>query len=566
MGQDVYRFRIACILGGLILAFAALGHHLYHLQIVRHTELYEKARAKYTSSRTSRGQRGSIYDVRGNLLAGNISGRDLLAEPRRMGERRAAVIDELVHRLGVKRAVLEQRFESGRVEVVVKRGISLESAAALEALALPGVRFVDSQRRFYPKHELLANVLGFTDNNHNGVYGLEATFDRELSPQQDVATYERDRRGRALHRASPQVPHRLDGNSIHLTIDEPIQDTLEAELRILHDSFSPRYTYAIMANPRTGAIMAMGQLPSYDPNDRTNMNADRWRNHIVSDVYDPGSTMKCIAIAGAVDYGTVTMDSVIDCEGGYWHYGGRPLRDTHGHGMLTVSDVIQKSSNIGTAKIALAMGEQGLYQTLRRFGFGERTGLELTHESPGILRPLDQWDRLSITRFPIGQGVSVTPLQMVQAYCALANRGQMIQLRLAEYVTDPDGNVMTRFEPRSRGWAARPRAVAAVVEAMKRVTETGGTARRAAVDGYDVAGKTGTSQKLIDGSYSGHDKYIASFIGFAPADDPAFVLLVVADEPNGAYYGGTVCGPTFRRIAEQTLRYLHVAPTHREQI
>jgi cell division protein FtsI (penicillin-binding protein 3)/stage V sporulation protein D (sporulation-specific penicillin-binding protein) len=251
---------------------------------------------------------------------------------------------------------------------------------------------------------------------------------------------------------------------------------------------------------------------------------------------------------------------VFDCEDGYWFYRGRPLRDSgHSYGRIPVWEIIQKSSNIGTAKIALEMGEHRLYQTLYRFGFGAPTGVGFANEAPGIFRPVRKWDGLSITRFPIGQGVLATPLQMVQAYNALANEGVVMQLHVIDRIEDTESGLCETFSPTPVRRVAGTHAVREVVRAMCRVTEEGGTAPKAAVPGYAVAGKTGTAQKFVNGQFS-NTLCVASFVGFVPADAPAFTLLVVADEPQKAQYGGTIAAPTFRRIAERTLRYLQIAP------
>jgi cell division protein FtsI/penicillin-binding protein 2 len=263
-----------------------------------------------------------------------------------------------------------------------------------------------------------------------------------------------------------------------------------------------------------------------------------------------------------LDAGIVTLDSAFDCEDGLWFYRGRSLRDSgHRYGVLRVWEIIQKSSNIGTAKIALLMGERRVFDTLTNFGFGKPTGLGLEGEAPGIFRPLEKWDALSISRFPIGQGILVTPLQMLQAYCTLANGGLMRQLRVIDRLVDPVSGRADVYPNLAKWRVVREDAVQKIVQALKLVAREGGTAPKAAVPGYDVAGKTGTAQKVIDGQYS-TTKFVASFIGFVPADDPAFVLLVAADEPDPkrGYYGGTVAAPTFSRIAEKTLRYLQIAP------
>jgi len=561
MPKRTYLLRLAVLFVLFFGGFAALAQHLYTIQILRHEELLAKARETYMAQAKTRGQRGAIVDARGNRLVGNLACKDILAEPRRMpADQRAYIRRVLAERLRVKPEVLRERFASDRVEVVVARRVPVQQARAVQELELPGLRFVDRQRRYYPKGRLLSNVLGFTNGNNVGVYGLEQVWDDVLLPRHSTTRYERDRRGRRLVRQLPEPGRELDGQTLWLTVDEVLQAIVEAELRKLVREHRPKSAYAVMARPGSGEIVAIAQWPSFNPNDRSEMDPGRWRNRMLSDVYPPGSTMKPIAIAGALDHGVVTLESEVDCEGGWWYYAGRPLRDAgHSYDMLSVAEVIQKSSNIGTAKIAMRLGRQRLYQVLRRFGFGARTGVGLRPESPGLLRRPPDWDGLSITRFPIGQGVSVTPLQMVQAYCALANGGRLPQLHIVKGIGSEEE--MSPLPTQRRHMAVRPAAATAIVDALCMVTTTEGTARRARIEGYEVAGKTGTSQKLVDGSYEGHEKYIASFIGFVPARDPAFVLLVVADEPSGdSYYGGTVCAPTFREISKRALRYLNVSP------
>ena len=565
MTRQFYLLRLGCVFAAIAVVFALLLRHLFTVQVLRHEELLAKARETYTATRLQTGARGPICDRHGNVLAGNQACVDVLAEPRRTPrDRHAYVVTCLSTRLAVPHDLLTRRFESGAVEIVVARGVELQVARQVEELKLPGVRFVERTRRFYPKGDLLANVLGFTDADNKGVYGLEGTLEDTLKPRVGRVVFERDRKGRTISRDAPAAPTaHLDGRTVYLTIDEPIQSIVETELAAMVAEHAPRYAYAIMADPHTGAVLAMAQNPTFNANERDTMDPRAWGNHMVSDVYDPGSTMKAVAVTGALDYGIVSLASIFDCEMGVWWYCNRALHDSgHKYGRLCVTEIIQHSSNIGTAKIALEMGPARLYQTFRRFGFGEPTGLGLPSESRGLLRPPKRWDGLSITRFPIGQGVSVTPLQMVQAYSAIANGGQMMQLRLLDRVVEPGTGEVRPNLPQVRRLVARPPAIQQMVFALSQVTKAEGTAPKAAVPGYDVAGKTGTSQKLVNGSFEGHSKYVSSFIGFVPAQHPAFVLMVVADEPsNGKYYGGTVAAPVFRRIAEQTLRYLNVPPT-----
>ena len=459
-----------------------------------------------------------------------------------------------------------RRFQSKAIEIVIQRKVSRKTAEAIKVLHLPGIRIVPSYKRFYPKNTLLANVLGFTNVENEGVYGLEKSYDNWLKARSRTITLESNRKGYPIYRKRSSIDTDLDGHNIYLTIEVPIQHIVEYELQRLVRQFKPKYAYAIMSNPNTGAIMAMAQSPSFNPNDRKSMNSDLWRNHMIADVYDPGSVMKPIAIAGALDHGAISsIHERINCENGLWYYRGHSLRDSgFSYDFLRIFEIIKRSSNIGTAKIALRLGEKRLYKVLRSFGFGEKTHIGLAPESSGILRHLNEWDGLSITRFPIGQGISVTPIQMVQAYNILANQGNMMQVHLIDRITDPNTGETHIFRPTiKRDRVIKPGVTHQIIMAMTTVTHPEGTGHRAAIPGYHVAAKTGTSQKLVNSHYSGHRKYVSSFIGMVPAYNPAFVLLVIADEPSTEeYYGSIVCGPTFKRIAEKTLSYLKISPTH----
>lgn len=746
MPKDVYIVRTAVVLLPLFLWSCCLIGHLHTLQIGRRGELLDKARSRYTGSSTSHSGRGEIRDVHGNLLAGNLACRDILAEPYRMKGRRDAVVRLFSKELGMDEAELRERFEracapderfpeivlrrscsaevaravetetipgvtvrerqldradgfAGRmqelvawtsrrndhraydilvetsalraasrraeafarlaqwvdctpvrleqryqsatrnrtrpVEIVVRRRVAVDKAkdlrqrrtvvlrpaAAGDALAhttgilareldverselharmsgapglekrgrivvaeavskpvaarisayrlqgvtliptLKGVRFVESSKRFYPKGPLLGPILGFTNAVGAGVSGIEESFDSELKPHDGSVRFIKALGGTRLDIGAEEARDGQPGSTVYLTISEPIQQIAEEELQQLVRRFSPKAAYALMINPRSGAFMAMAQVPAFNPNNRTSVEDGAWVNRIAEMGFEPGSVVKPLAVSGAIDYGAVTLDTRFDCEQGNWFFCGRSLRDSgHRFGILTVAEILQHSSNIGAAKIALEMGEGRLYQTLRRYGFGQPTGIELQREARGIFRPLAEWDGLSISRFPIGQGVLLTPLQLVQTYAALANDGIMMQPYLVDRIRHPAGGV-ERTEPSPKRRVVRPPAARRVVEALKRVPTAEGTAPKAAIPGYEVAGKTGTAQKWVDGGYS-RKHFVSTFIGFVPAESPAFVLMVTVDDPDRekGYYAGTVAAPTFRRIAKRTLRYLDAAP------
>ncbi len=454
---------------------------------------------------------------------------------------------------------------------MIKNAVPLDLAQSLKREVLErkfkGIFFFDSVKRYYPKNELLSNIIGFVNVDRLKVIpvsGLEKCYNSILSPgKSKLSVYERSRKGIPLSYGKSRLSEANKGGDLYLTINEPIQNIVEEELDKLVAKWKPRAAYAVMVDPKTGSILAMAQRPTFNPNNRKSITPESWRDRIVTDGFEPGSSMKPLVIAGALDIGVIKPWTKFFCENGAWLYGGKILHDTHPYADMSVAQIIQKSSNIGTAKISLSLPKRYLYWLLRAYGFGQETGIPFKPEATGILRDLSKWDKLSPTRFPIGQGVLVTPLQLVSAYSVLANGGTRMRLRIVDRIMDPETKAVYKVPVKKLNTVLKHRKAAReVVQMMKLVTERGGTATRAAIPGYDVAGKTGTTQKWVDGAYS-HSKYFATFIGFVPADDPAFVLLVTADEPKGSIYGGVVSAPAFKDIALKTLRYLDIAPNRK---
>ncbi len=571
MQREIYTVRMLLVGAVIFGAFFSLGMHYHHIQVERHEELYNKAQARYTESEKTQGERGRIYDRNGHLLVGNLACRDVLAEPARFTPRRLEVIALLDAYLDVDRDVLVKRFsralnpELNVVEVVVQRHVGIEKAQKLAEILerknlLKGFRFVESTRRYYPKGELLANTLGFLNAEQEGACGIERLMDAQLQPSETQITYEVGRLGRQLNALRRPLKRSTDGADIRLTISEPIQQIVEEELERVGRKHEPNASFAVMMDPDTGQVMALAQRPTFNPNKRRNMSPQRWQNRAVTGGFEPGSIMKPLSIAGALDYGTVSVKDRYDCEQGAWYYAGEQLHDAHQFGELYVPEIIQKSSNIGTAKIAVQMGDRRLYQTLRRFGFGQTTGIGFRNEAEGILRPPRRWSKIAVTRLAIGQGVLVTPLQLVQAYAAIANDGLMMEPQIIRGVEDSAGEIRQKPKPKVKQRAIRKASAKVMKNIMKLVTQEGGTAPEASIPGYEVAGKTGTAQKVIDGKYS-HEHYVSSFIGFVPAEDAEFVLLVTVDDPSKeGYYASQVAAPAFQRIARKTLRYLQVSP------
>ncbi len=598
--ESPIKIRIQLVVIVIFCMFMGLVGRLYHLQVERHDELLRKAKEQYTATIKTSGQRGEIFDYNGSLLVGNAPCVDIQADPSIIGDkircRKIALTfakllhlpgDKLYHRLLNK--TRRKVMPDGTIKIVprryvpIARTVSFDTAEKLKKLVkinhFRGISFINTYKRVYPKNHLLANILGFTNRRADKlspVLGIEKYLNREIAPSSVKITYERSRDGRILPYGKRDIKKYKNGFDVYLTVREPIQSIVERELDKLMAKWHPKSACAIMADPKTGNILAIAQRPTYNPNDRKTMQPQAWRNRLAEDIFEPGSTMKPMVVAGALDYGVVTPNTEFYCEKGRWFYGGAILHDAHVPETpnLSVSEIVKVSSNIGTAKIALKMGAYRLNIVLRKFGFGSRTGIQFKRETRGIFRPLSKWDKLSVTRFPIGQGIAVSPLQLLRAYCALADHGNFRKLRLVDRLEHRDLGVTikTPLEPPVKLYrhAATDRQIIAM---MKKVTQHGGTARRAAIDGYYVAGKTGTSQKWINGYYDpktgtkihghySHSKYFATFVGFVPADRPAFVLLVTVDEPHGSSYGGVVAAPTFRRIAEQTLRYMNIKPDY----
>jgi cell division protein FtsI/penicillin-binding protein 2 len=661
-----YHSRFLLIALTIIAAFLGLAHHLFGIQIKRNAELTQKAESIYTSRQTRNGQRGRIYDVAGNLLAGNIVTKTLYAEPTRFKkssrpaiisllsqelnipptplarklheaantdfqyfvdvcfgpataasinekrlpgvfiapaplpavpdsyqisvkprqippERRGEVVAFLAQKLNILPVELEAGFDKAlnrSREIIVQRHVDISTATRLQQSIsekrYTGLRLSDASYRSYPGEDLMANLIGFMDCNDRGVSGIEEMMDKWLQPRKGEVIFERIAPGRKRPKGKEIVIPAENGADVFLTTFAPIQQIMEEELSLLVQAFEPLRAYAIMADPQTGAIMGIAHYPSFNPNDRSTMTDPlAIQLHALTLGFEPGSIMKGPSIACALNAGACRLDSIYYCERGYWVYGGRSLKDSSGsrYEDISVTEIIRKSSNIGTAKIALDLGEGGLYQGLSAFGFGRKTGLgfypaegapiTFSKEASGTLRPLENWDKLSITRFPIGQGVLTTPLQMLEAYNALANSGVMMQLYVVDRIVK--GNNVMRHVPRVKSRPIMPETAREITRALTLVTEAGGTGTKAAVEGFAVAGKTGTAQKWIPASegvkgYYSHNEYVASFIGFVPAEAPAFTLIVVADTPKNRTYGGTVCGPTFSRIAERTLSLLQISP------
>lgn len=569
-----------------------LAWRLYYVQIHQHDYYLQKARSTYTTKKKTTGKRGEIFDRHGNLLAGNTPCVHIIADPghykTETARNKLAYIlakhlpgthQEYLHLL---RPIRQRRDKDGKLRfkpdgspdtyaaryAMLERNVSLETAdkirQSISVNKLPKLFLEESYMRTYPKGQMLSNVLGYTNIVNDQAIpqgGLEKKLNSTMIAETGQEVYERTRGGTPLAYGLHESQECKDGKNIYLTISEPIQAILEEALDEAYEKWTPQTIYAALVDPKTGNILALGQRPGFNPNDRSTFRPEAARTRIAEDILEPGSIMKPFAIAKALDWKYITPETSLGREGKVWTYLGVPLQDSKDYGELTVARIIQKSSNIGTAKIALLMGKEKVYKAIRLFGFGEKTGLPFALEERGKVLNPKKWDGLTITRMPIGYSINVTPLQMIRAYCALANGGFLPELRLIDRIVDPATGKETpaKMKPPVRV-IERSETHRQLIDMMTLVTKPGGTARTAAIPGYEVAGKTGTSRKYIPGKGYAGSKHFASFVGFVPAHNPAFVMLVTMDEPKGASYGGTVAGPVFSKVASQVLKLMNIHP------
>lgn len=568
------RMLTACF--GLAACFTIFSYRLVQLQVVKHDEYTALAAEKHVNKQTIYAQRACIQDVHQEVLADNepiktvIADGSLITKP-------SALADLLAGPLEMDRPKLEEDLAAigpDKHYVVLKKHVP-ESAAndlanQLRRRSLRGIYFEQDSSRIYPNGPMLCHVLGFMDHTHRGVAGVEKAMDDYLRGYDGFRYTERDRTGReiVLYRGQERPPR--PGSIVRLTIDMGLQNIVETELDAAVKQFKPKSAIVILMRPKTGEVLALANRPNFDLNDVGDSPSESMKNCAIADMVEPGSIFKIVTVSAALNERAVRPDSMIFCEWGRFNFANKILRDHHGYGDLSVDDILMKSSNIGAAKLAIMLGEQKFYEYIRRFGFGERTGINLPGEISGLVHPPHLWSKISISRIPMGQGVGVTPLQTVVAMSAIANGGHLMMPQIIHEVADDQGNVIASYPPVEVRRVVSSEVSAQVRAALKRVVSREGTAALAAVAGFSVGGKTGTAQKAKpNGGGYYDDKYIASFEGFLPVDDPQFVGLVMIDEPKTGpeqYYGGLVAAPIFSRIAEKAARYLNLEPHPEENV
>lgn len=559
-----YKGRTVFTATAIAAVFAGLGIRLAFLHLQPSSDTLARIHSGRRLEQETRGSRGRILDREGQILALDIDAKHICADPKFILEHGdiQAVCEALSQHLTLDRDKIWKLLDHpDRQYVRIQKFAREQTVAPLRDLHLKGLIFEDASIREYPKGVLGAHVIGFVNYEGVGSAGIEQRMNSYLQGSAGLRISQKDGLRREIYSRRTVDIEPQAGADVHLTIDQQIQHFAEKALDDLSAKYHPQGAWAIVQNVRTGEILAMASLPTFNLNSFGSAPAEWMRNRAINYTYEPGSTMKAMIIASALDSGVVRSTDVFDCENGVWYYGGKALHDAHGEGRLSVADILKKSSNIGAAKIALRMGDEKVYQSLRNFGFGEQTGIELPGEDAGIVWPPDRWSKISITRLAMGHEVLVTSMQILSAISAIANDGIRMRPLIIHKVVDAKGDIILEPRPEELGRPIRPETAKLMRRLLARVTQPGGTGTKAALRGYLVAGKTGTAQKanLDEGGYYNH-KYIASFVGFLPVENPVISIIVVADDPQGSHYGGTVCAPYFHDIADQTVRYLRIPP------
>ncbi len=552
----------------MALVFSIFSYRLIYLQIDQGQTFAALANQTQVLKQIIPAQRGSIRDVHGEVLASDMPLRKVVADGSHLKTTSFHQVTSLLATaLSIDETALAQKLTPERRYLVIKHQVPEQIAEnlknELEREKLHGIYFEPDSTRIYPNGSLLCHVVGFTDVDGHGIQGVEKSMDRYLEGHPGYRYITRNRAGVELvqHRGLEQEAR--NGNNVQLTIDLGLQSIVERELDAAVKKYAPETATAIFMRPKTGEIVAMASRPFFDINERATAEPEQMKNRAIIDMIEPGSTFKIVTLSGVLNEKLVRPDTMVNCEGGRWEYCGKILHDDHLLSTASVHDVLVYSSNIGAAKLALQLGETRLYNYIKLLGFGDRTGVDLPGEIVGMVHPTNQWSKISITRIPMGQGVAVTPMQMVTAMGAIANGGKLMMPQIIHSITDGDDNPIAQFPPVVVRQAVSAETVKALVPALEDVVLRG-TAKQGAVLGYRVAGKTGTAQKVSpQGGYMS-GKYVVSFVGFLPAENPELVGMVMLDNATtrqGENYGGKVAAPVFSSIAEKAMRYLNIDPT-----
>ncbi|RKY31940.1 MAG: penicillin-binding protein [Candidatus Omnitrophota bacterium] len=528
---------------------------LLFIQFFRLKYFSEIARRQHNLFVELEPRRGTIYDSNLRPQAVNISADSLYASPKDIADKdKEGIIEKLKPILGLDEAYLKDRLYRKKSFIWIARKIEPWQKKAIEGLNIGGLGFLKESKRCYPNAYLASHIIGFAGLDNVGLEGIELEYDSYLKGESGWAVLLRDARQKKLNLWEKMLLPR-DGYDLVLTIDEVIQFIAERELEKVFKKYRAKAASIVVLNPHTGEILALANQPNYDLNKYREAPLDSRRNRAICDLFEPGSVFKIVTASAALEEGKINEKKKIFCENGSYKYATHVLHDHRPHGWLTFREIIELSSNIGISKVAQILGEDLLYEYIKRFGFGWKLGIDLPGEISGMIREPRHWSKISITAIPMGQEVGVTVLQLASAISVIANGGQLMEPYLVKKIIDRYGETIKEFSPVMVNKVISTETASRIKDILRGVVDSG-TGQLAKIKGVSLAGKTGTAQKLeANGAYS-HDKFMASFIGFAPLEDPVIAVAVVVDEPRPYYFGGVVAAPVFKNVVRDVLKYL----------
>lgn len=556
------RIRVGLLAVAFLPLFGIMAFRAVKLQLIEGPKMKQLAQEQYLDEAQIAPRRGVIYDRNGVPLAASVDVDSVSVDPAALPE---GAIPKLARAVNLPAKEVEKKLSKSRHFGWLKRGATPAEVASLKALGFSGLTFVKEPRRFYPQRELGANVLGFAGVDGEGLEGVELAYNEVLKGKSQSVDIIKDAQRRSVFAEGAVDTDELSGAKVELTLDRSIQHIAEQALAKVMQKSQPTGAMAVVMDPTSGEILALASAPTYNPNDPSRSDRSAIRDRPVVDAFEPGSTMKAFSVAAAIDQHAVKPTDPIFCENGRYPIGNKAIHDHEPLGSVTVTQVIQKSSNIGASKIAEKIGREKLMSYYKAFGFGEKSGLGLPGEVRGSI-PYPKAD-IQLATESFGQGLTANAIQLTAGYAAIANHGLLMRPFVVRKVVDPDGTVLESHGPEPVRQVISAKTAEQMTAMLETVVSKEGTAVKAAMDDYPVAGKTGTAQKADPetGGYSA-DRRTASFIGFVPADAPRLVIAVIIDEPKGDKYGGMVAAPAFKEIAEQALPQLGVQPRQRQPI
>ena len=556
------KFKIYLVLIFFIICFGAIWIKLYNIQILQHERLLNLSQKQHYRTLYSMSQRGTIYDQRGRELAVSVDTDSIYANPLviEKPQQTAKILSSILN-IDSLRMIKEFNREKGFIWI--KRKVTPYEADTVESMKIKGVGFLKEGKRFYPKRGLAARMIGFVGIDNTGLAGVEYFYDDYLRGSSGRKIIEKDAFGRGINSADDYGGSLERGYDLRLTIDEVIQYITEKELAGQVAKYRAKGGTAIVMDPFTGEILAMADQPQFNPNSFNQYERGNWKNRVITDSFEPGSTFKLILAAAVLEEGIAGQNDIFFCENGELEIGGRVIHEAKGHKYkwLTLKEIIGKSSNIGAIKIAQRLGAKKFLDYIVKFGMGSKTGIDMPGESTGKVRELDKWSSVSLASISFGQEISVTAIQLVTAISVLANGGLFMRPHIVKAV-ERDGVAVKVFKPEVIRRVVSEKTCREFTDILEYAIKYG-TGQKASIEGYSLAGKTGTAQKANqDKSGYSEDKFISSFIGYIPSRDPKLVIMISIDEPEDVVWGGEVAAPVFREIARQSLRYLKVPSTN----